>query len=534
MEKKWELGFRKTDAHSLKEQAARTVLRNVRAQGHPYVELREDNKKFIYFCTLCLSRCYSESVLFDHLKGNLHSERLAAAKVTLFGPNPWPFNDGVLFFDSSSENDKEIEVGYENGNGLLESNKNGSLAIVEYDERKHKKRSPGHVGNCVVLDVLSNSGCKAPDCDGRNGNLLIPNVLIKEEVSDLPVCFSGFGKITARFPGKDDAVVGISRIWCEWLGSEVDAGVDLLEVPRHDFAIVVFGYDYDLGRKGLFGDVKSLLSSDPVLEPESNRNGDVNGKRKRSLSDLEDMSGSLGNQYDSSGEDSVASGNSSPGLSLQKYGYQVLNSRIISSKAARRELRRHQRIAAEKMCDICQQKMLPGKDVSTLMNMNTGKLACSSRNLNGAFHVFHTSCLIQWVLLCESETATSKLGNPTTKRKSRRKKASSYINARKDGDKIGLTRPITSAFCPECQGTGIIVKGDNLENPSVPLSEMFRLKLRVSDARRAWMKCPELLQNCSVGFSFNQDLEVETQDKVVALKLLHFYGGGDWLSKRFL
>lgn len=32
---------------------------------------------------------------------------------------------------------------------------------------------------------------------------------------------------------------------------------------------------------------------------------------------------------------------------------------------------------------------------------------------------------------------------------------------------------ISSVFCPECQGTGIInVEGDQLEMPTVPLSEV--------------------------------------------------------------
>ena len=39
---RWELGFPKSSASSLKEKLARNILRNVRSQGHPYVELREE------------------------------------------------------------------------------------------------------------------------------------------------------------------------------------------------------------------------------------------------------------------------------------------------------------------------------------------------------------------------------------------------------------------------------------------------------------------------------------------------------------
>lgn len=31
---------------------------------------------------------------------------------------------------------------------------------------------------------------------------------------------------------------------------------------------------------------------------------------------------------------------------------------------------------------------------------------------------------------------------------------------------------------------------------------MFKYKIKVSDARRAWMKSPEVLENCSTGFHF--------------------------------
>ncbi|KAI6697350.1 hypothetical protein NL676_017469 [Syzygium grande] len=520
MEGRRALAFPRTDAHSLREQAARTVLRNVRLQGHSYVELREDNRKFIFFCTLCLSPCYGDSVLFDHLRGNLHNERLATAKVTLLGPNPWPFNDGVLFFARSAEEDKPMDIAYGARNGSLELNKNENLAIVPYDENS-KLATNGHDGLHNAHPGGEVSTClESLDGDGGDGYLLIPDVLVKDGICDLHAKLVGVGRIAARFLEKDEVLNGISRIWCEWLGKEIPVDDDPLQIPKHDFAIVTLGYNYDLGRKGLFGDVKTLLSSSPLLALEDGGNNDR--KRKPSFSDPEDISDSLSNQYDSSGEGSAASNGSSPRLLLDRYDDQLLRARITSSKAVRRELRRHQRIAAERMCEICQQKMLPGKDVATLINMKTGKLACSGRNLNGAYHVFHTSCLIHWVLLCEFEIATGQLENPKAKRRSRRKNGPKCTKSREDGDKKAAPAQIHSVFCPECQGTGIMVEGDNLENPSVPLSEMFRFKIKGSDARRAWMKSPERLQNCSVGFYFPQDSERQVEEKVMPPEVAAF------------
>lgn len=390
MEGRRALAFPRTDAHSLREQAARTVLRNVRSQGHSYVELREDNRKFIFFCTLCLSPCYGDSVLFDHLRGNLHSERLATAKVTLLGPNPWPFNDGVLFFARSAEEDKPMDIAYGGWNGLLELNKNENLAIVPYDGNS-KLATNGHDGLHNAHPGGEVSTClESLDGDGGDGYLSIPDVLVKDGICDLHAKLVGVGRIAARFLEKDEVVNGISRIWCEWLGKEIPVDDDPLQIPKHDFAIVTLGYNYDLGRKGLFGDVKTLLSSSPLLALEDGGNNDR--KRKPSFSDPEDISDSLSNQYDSSGEGSAASNGSSPRLLLDRYNDQLLRARITSSKAVRRELRRHQRIAAERMCEICQQKMLPGKDVATLINMKTGKLACSGRNLNGVSSLF---CFLQ-------------------------------------------------------------------------------------------------------------------------------------------
>ncbi|XP_022738550.1 uncharacterized protein LOC111291171 isoform X2 [Durio zibethinus] len=454
MAERRELGFPRTSACSLKEQLARTTLNNVRSQGHTFIELREDRKRFIFFCTLCLAPCYSDSVLFDHLKGSLHTERLVAAKVTLLGTNPWPFNDGVLFFSKSNEKEKQLVAVNGNENRLLEfENNDKNLAVVEY------------VGNQV------SSYNKNVNGGAGDSGLVIPGVLIKDEVSDLKVNFTGFGKISARFSEKDGVSNEIRRIWCEWLGKEAPRNDDKLKVPKHDFAVVTFVYNCDLGRKGLLDDVKSLLTYGSPMELD---NGEAaSKKRKKSSSDPEDTSESLSNQYDSSGEYSSASNSASSRLELDRYDDQLMLTRFISSKALRRELRQQQRIAAERMCDICQQKMLPEKDVATLMNLSTGQLACSSRNVNGAFHVFHTSCLIHWILLCDLESIENHSVNPKVKRRSWRKNGVKCNERGKDGETKATGTLISSVFCPECQGTGIEVEGDELEKPDVSLSQVF-------------------------------------------------------------
>lgn len=370
-ERRLELGPPKSASTSLKEESARKMLRIVRSQGHPYVELREDGKKLIFYCILCLAPCYGDTVLFDHLKGNLHKERLSSARKTLLGPNPWPFNDGLVFFNNaaSTEEDKDSETRNGNRSRLFNlSDNEDDLAIVEF-------------GGEVQSDVqpISTDGIPVDD-----GTLIIPQLKIGDENSDVKVREVGWGKIAARFLEKHNTLNGngIKRIWCEWLGKESISQQDGVEVLEHDYAVVIFSYNYELGRScSWLADVKSLLPSDSMTKSENE--GGCGQKRKAPLSDSEDTDDSLSNQCDSSAGGSSASKNDTSLVALDQCDNQLLRSKIVSSKAVRKELRRHQRLAAEKACNICQQKMLPGKDVAALLNLKTGILVCNSRNESG-------------------------------------------------------------------------------------------------------------------------------------------------------
>lgn len=365
-----ELGFlERSGVISLKEQLARTALRNVRLKGHTYVELREDNKKVIFFCVLCLSPCYSDSVLHDHLRGHLHKQMYEAAKATLLKQNPFPFNDGMLFFHTSCEEDNRSNGIC--GRNLLQkrSINENSLAIVAVGEGN---ASEYEFSSDESLDSVR--GDESLDID----DLIIPDVLHKDKVSDLEVREVGVGKISVRYCEKDGVSKGIKKIWCEWLGKNDSVNDDT--VLYHDFAVVSFSFDFDLGRKGLLDDLQDFLTSSSRLAIEGKKN--AKGKKRKSLSDLEDVAESLSNQYESSGE-GEESGSSSSRNILDVYDENSLQLRLMPNKCTRKEIRTRQRLASERVCDICQHKMLPGKDVATLLNMKTGKIVCSSRNLNG-------------------------------------------------------------------------------------------------------------------------------------------------------
>ncbi|KAK4386019.1 hypothetical protein Sango_2472500 [Sesamum angolense] len=252
---------------------------------------------------------------------------------------------------------------------------------------------------------------------------------------------------------------------------------------------------------GVSNEIRLASSSSPHSEAEDN--GHFRGKKRKSFSDPEDLSEALTNQDDSSGEDSQSSNNSNLKMLSSGNDDQLVYSRIVSSKTMRKQLRNQQRVASERSCDICQQKMLPDKDVAALLNRRTGKLVCSSRNLTGvAFHLFHISCLIHWILLCEVEIYAKQLIEPKVKRRSRRKvKGKDGEN----GEKHGMQeKQIYTAFCPECQGK-ISMERNWRNQPSDFLRFIcfiFKYKIKLCDAQKAWMKSPEVLQNCSVGLDF--------------------------------
>lgn len=93
-----------------------------------------------------------------------------------------------------------------------------------------------------------------------------------------------------------------------------------------------------------------------------------------------------------------------------------------------------------------------------------------------AFHVFHTSCIIHWLLFCEYEIITKELVIPKSrKRRSKRNNAAKCEEIGKDGEVKATGTEIYSVFCPECQGTGKIIEGDELERPPISLSEVCSL-----------------------------------------------------------
>jgi Zinc-finger of C2H2 type len=377
-----ELDLRKEGPVDLREIAANTTLREVRQKGHTYVELRRDGKRIIFFCTICLTPCYSDAVLFDHLKGNLHTRMYAAAEATLIGPVPWPFNDGVLFFGNSHQNEIEkdkdpamLDTGSQSKALVVHSQ--GEVSFRIKDGSKHGKSRHKN------LKLAISGRSRALSYNESDDSFIIPSVLLKEVVSNLKVQLMGFGDVSYRISQKDESPGKITKIWCAWMDKEQDNFHDEVAMTQKCyFAVVNFGYTYDLGRKCGSDEVEPVLSAGSyfMIDDAGQR-----GIKRKLFSDQEASSVESNEQISPEKRDGESS-------------RQLVS--IFPSKSARRELRKQKRMAVDRACDICGQTMLNGKDVGALFNCKTGFLACSSRNANGVSSkaLTHFFCFVQIVV----------------------------------------------------------------------------------------------------------------------------------------
>ncbi|GAU45996.1 hypothetical protein TSUD_187400 [Trifolium subterraneum] len=68
-----------------------------------------------------------------------------------------------------------------------------------------------------------------------------------------------------------------------------------------------------------------------------------------------------------------------PQHQLDRSDCPLLCTKAVSNMSMRKAIRRRERLAAEKVCNICQLNMIPGKDVVTFLNLNTGSSLLQSK-----------------------------------------------------------------------------------------------------------------------------------------------------------
>ncbi|KAH7332503.1 hypothetical protein KP509_20G091400 [Ceratopteris richardii] len=305
----------------------------------------------------------------------------------------------------------------------------------------------------------------------------------------------------------------VQQIWCEWYGRNGTLGTrEVYNGKKHEefmHALVIFPYSDAIGRQGEWkpggilkkGEISSLKENlrNSELKRRTARNSEPQGLSAR------DPHGKNTFPWEPPfGEEEITS---------------LLSSKGLSQKALLKALKRRRMNILERVCFICHQQMLPGRDVAALLNPTTGQMMCSSRNERGAFHVFHTSCLIDWILLCESKFWRAR----TAKKDAPRMRGQINKKPRRVRTKTAI-QSCGPLFCPECQGTGIQVRSHQLEKPRYRLVQVFDWILELLQARRLWVNCPEHRHKKSRGLLFVP--EAHNKDGVVCMGSLEFYAAG--------
>eukprot|EP00249_Psilotum_nudum_P022393 c28501_g1_i1 orf=612-2114(-) len=469
----------------IKGGAAIAVLRDAWQQGHYSVELRRDGRRVIFFCTLCSTRCYSDAALSDHLNGNQHVRR-AAFEATASTVSDSPFFATV---ESSSASDP----------------RNGSA----FEKCSAMDASPNH--QIVSLPVSA---------------ALQPYMLGQFPPSSLK--WLGYGQLVLR-----EASCGPTpqarEAWCHWVVRKAKEDVPFHACQSGEgfaYAVVIFPYSDTIGRSGDWKPVFCVQSNSTQSEEKPSLLGDRKRlrfplRRGTQLSYKDPELTANGNQTRRTIGGSKNAKSNGDFTHNEACRAKISVSKNVSNRALRRALKKQRIKTLERICFICHQQMLPGKDVAALFNMKTRQMMCNSRNRRGAFHVFHISCLIHWVLLCEVKSwIAQSVGCRTDAQKLQNHLIEKWHST---GLKIiaGSNGPI---FCPECQGTGVRFLGTELEHPRFRLSQVFEWILELIQARKAWADLPDQWRKDISGLLFFSDKEC--CGSIIHMGFLHFYASG--------
>ncbi|MCH94363.1 hypothetical protein A2U01_0015321, partial [Trifolium medium] len=181
-----------------------TLLKCLKIRRHYYIEVRDHpaSRYFkLYHCMLCDEAILDAKSLVDHLKSDAHKKNLNFAKLTLLkrNINRWPFNDGVLLFDSSI---KEEDMSY----------------LEKKQEFKNDSQGFKILQDC--LKSIDNDDDLAIERFEYDPEIVNPRVkaysgrfLIQAHGDTLKI---GKSQIFGRY----DSNRGIEKIWCEWIGKD--------------------------------------------------------------------------------------------------------------------------------------------------------------------------------------------------------------------------------------------------------------------------------------------------------------------------
>ncbi|KAA8515247.1 hypothetical protein F0562_018523 [Nyssa sinensis] len=136
------------------ESEARILLETYRDEGLTFIQVRRHDSrgKFHVVCALCGTDRDNDEEMRDHLTTWIHQTMLEMAQKTLFKNNPWPFDDGYIFYQGEQAQGQYLEppndshVGYRN------------LKRVGYGEIAASLDEVGEKVSKIWCEFLGNSG----------------------------------------------------------------------------------------------------------------------------------------------------------------------------------------------------------------------------------------------------------------------------------------------------------------------------------------------------------------------------------------
>ncbi|KAL2650705.1 hypothetical protein R1flu_018833 [Riccia fluitans] len=457
----------------MQEGAARAVLREAWLRGHRCVELQRDGRRTIFVCTRCRTRCYSDGALIDHLRGNLHA-RLSALV-------------------SSSHN--------------VTTSVERSLSKRETKEQEDGVRGQGNSTSeaLVVVPHVPNP---------RDTQIMLADASPTGDASKTPLQWIGSGELFFSTRSVGAASV-VEASWFCWKGKanpSPEAESQSCQAGGIVYAVVMFPYSDMIGRGGnwkpWFGSSQSGETEDLMLLENSKSNSMKVCPSQLALSDA------------------ISDFTSDAAITDSRQG--VLQVDAVDKKSLfacqdslgsirRRGWKRKKPKLLERLCFICHQRMNMGKDVAALLNLQTKQMVCGSRNKRGVFHVYHSSCLIDWISMYEVKIFSGALDHGIERSRRLSKSRRSAVGHLKKGSiQEGSSSGVDgNVFCPECQGTGLKVRGSQLERPRYRLSQVFDWVLELIQARKAWSESPKGLELSQSGLLFCDELKGAAQSRAV-------------------
>lgn len=560
----------------MKEGAARAVLREAWLRGQRCVELQRDGKRTIFVCTRCGTRCYSDAALVDHLQGNMHARRSVTSTTT----------------SEKNNRDNSIEEHQQPGPNVA-AHQNEQRTIVarsgrgsELEEKRPGEGCEGDGGAATAREFIR-GGAKIVLVDPRPSiTIAAPSRTALEWIGCGELFFSVRSSAGTANASSDHVV---DSSWFSWNGKGATGGPGLgsgsgCGVAGQQggggagghiaYAVIKFPYSDMIGRGGDWKPTWStnsdskhqqqqtrsssssygmgqqpaeerLLVDLPTQIPTSSVKANTNAGATNSthgpmhhqvVAVLPGPKRNNSPQPPSGGETSPVVDKSvspSPELGLVEKQQKLVGlgkGTTGSNRILRRVCKRKKAKAVERLCFICHQRMSSGKDVAALLNLHTKQMVCGSRNKRGVFHVYHSSCLIDWISICEVKTFTGQVDHRIdhTRKLTRTRRAiveqslNAVIQGGDSGGRLSTSISEGAIFCPECQGTGLKLRGAQLERPRYRLAQVFDWILELIQARKAWTDNPKKQDTNNWGLLFREDHQ---QGTVYSRGLVHYYSG---------